>query len=227
MVEGRRVVLGNAKFLAELNIATAPLDARAEELRRDGATAIFVAVDGKAAGVIAIADPVKATTPAALQALKAEGLRIVMLTGDNRTTAQAVARKLGISEVEAEVLPEQKSAVIEKLQARGPRGRDGGRWRQRRPGACGRRRRHRDGHRHGRGDRERRHHAAQGRPHRHRARAPPVAGGDAQHPAEPGSSPSSTMLPASRSRPACSIRSSASCSRRSSPPPRWRCLRSA
>jgi heavy metal translocating P-type ATPase len=119
LVERRRIALGNVKFLAELNIATAPLDARAEELRRDGVTAIFVAVDGKAAGVIAIADPVKATTSAALQALKAEGLRIVMLTGDNRTTAEAVARKLGISEVEAEVLPEQKSAAVERLRREG------------------------------------------------------------------------------------------------------------
>jgi Cu+-exporting ATPase len=118
LVDDRRVVLGNAKFLAELNIAIAPLEARAEELRRDGATAIFLALDGKAAGMIAIADPIKPTTPAALQAL-AEGLRIVMLTGDNRTTAAAVARKLGIAEVEAEVLPEQKKAVIEKLRHAG------------------------------------------------------------------------------------------------------------
>jgi P-type Cu+ transporter len=119
MVERKRIVLGNAKFLAELGIATAALDARAEEMRRDGATAIFMAVDGKVAGAIAIADPVKATTSDALKALKADGLRIVMLTGDNRTTAEAVARRLGIDEVEAEVLPDQKSAVIEKLRREG------------------------------------------------------------------------------------------------------------
>jgi len=119
MVERRRVVLGNAKFLAELNIATAPLDARAETMRQDGATAIFLAIDDKVAGAIAIADPVKPTTAAALQALAADGIRVVMLTGDNRTTAQAVARRLGITEVEAEVLPDQKSAVIEKLRAAG------------------------------------------------------------------------------------------------------------
>jgi Cu+-exporting ATPase len=119
MVERKRVVLGNARFLAELSIVTSALDAQAEALRRDGATAIFVAVDGKVAGVIAIADPVKATTAAALKALGAEGIRVVMLTGDNRTTAEAVARTLGITEVEAEVLPDQKSAVIEKLRREG------------------------------------------------------------------------------------------------------------
>ena len=119
MVERRRVALGNAAFLAELNVATAALDAQAEELRRDGATAIFVAIDGKAAGVIAIADPIKATTAAALKALADEGMRVVMLTGDNRTTAEAVARKLGITEIEAEVLPDQKSAVVEKLRREG------------------------------------------------------------------------------------------------------------
>jgi Cu+-exporting ATPase len=119
MVERRRVALGNAKFLAELNIATAALESEAERLRQDGATAIFLAVDGKAVGVIAIADPVKPTTPAALKALTDEGVRIVMLTGDNKTTAQAVARRLNIAEVEAEILPEQKSAVVEKLRREG------------------------------------------------------------------------------------------------------------
>ncbi len=119
MVEGKRVALGNAKFLAELNIDVAPLAAEAERQRAEGATAIFLAVNGKPAGVIAIADPVKATTPAALKALAAEGIRVVMLTGDNRTTALAVAKRLGITEVEAEVLPDQKSAVIEKLTREG------------------------------------------------------------------------------------------------------------
>ncbi len=93
--------------------------ADAERLRQDGATAIFVAVDGKIAGVIAIADPVKPTTPAALKALRDEGIRVVMLTGDNRTTAEAVARRLGIAEVEAEVLPQEKSKVVEKLRREG------------------------------------------------------------------------------------------------------------
>ncbi len=119
MVGRRRVVIGNARFLDELNIATQPLEAEAERLRSEGATAIFVASNGKLAGVIAIADPVKETAAPALERLKAEGIAIVMLTGDNRTTAMAVARKLGITEVEAEVLPDQKSAVIEALKAKG------------------------------------------------------------------------------------------------------------
>jgi P-type Cu+ transporter len=119
-VEGKRIALGNARFfLAELNIDTGALGAQAERLRGDGATALFVAVDGKPAGVIAIADPIKETTPHALSALAASGIRVVMLTGDNRTTAQAVARRLGIAQVEAEVLPDQKNAVVEKLRREG------------------------------------------------------------------------------------------------------------
>jgi P-type Cu+ transporter len=118
-VGGRKVALGQARFLAELGVAVDALEAEAERLRQDGATAIHVAVDGAAAGVIAIADPVKASTPQALAALQQEGVRVVMLTGDNRTTAAAVARRLGISEVEAEVLPDQKAAVIEKLRREG------------------------------------------------------------------------------------------------------------
>jgi Cu+-exporting ATPase len=119
MVEGKRLALGSAKFLTELNIDSTALAADAERLRADGATAIFLAVNGKLAGVIAIADPVKATTADAIKALTADGIRVVMLTGDNRTTAQAVAKRLGIKEVEAEVLPDQKSAVIEKLTREG------------------------------------------------------------------------------------------------------------
>ncbi len=119
VVDSRRVSVGNATFLQSLGIDTAPLDGEAERLRQDGATAIFVAIDGKAAAVIAIADPIKATTPDALRLLAQEGMRVVMLTGDNRTTAQAVARRLGIMQVEAEVLPDQKSAVVERLRRQG------------------------------------------------------------------------------------------------------------
>src|SRR5471032_1231803 len=96
MVEGKRLALGNAKFLAELNIDTVALAQEAERLRQDGATSIFLGLNGKLAGVIAIADPVKATTPDALKTLAADGIRVVMLTGDNRTTAQVVAKRLGI-----------------------------------------------------------------------------------------------------------------------------------
>jgi P-type Cu+ transporter len=119
VVDGRRVVLGNAPFLAAQGIATEPLAERAEELRCDGATVIFVAIDGRAAGLIVIADPIKADAPAALQALQRAGMRIVTLTGDNRTTAAAVARRLGIVEVEAEVLPGDKAAVVARLRHQG------------------------------------------------------------------------------------------------------------
>jgi Cu+-exporting ATPase len=118
-VEGCRIAIGNANFLSELKISTTALDTAAERLRADGATAIFVAIDGRPAGILAIADPVKATTRMALAALAVDEVRVVMLTGDNRTTAQAVARALGIAEVEAEVLPDQKSAVVEKLRREG------------------------------------------------------------------------------------------------------------
>ncbi len=119
IVDGRRVRLGNAKFLHELGIDTADLDGEAERLRADGATAIFLAIDRKIAAVIAVADPIKPTTPKALELLAQDGVSVVMLTGDNRTTAQAVARHLGIENVEAEVLPDQKSAVVEKLRQQG------------------------------------------------------------------------------------------------------------
>ena len=119
LVEGKRVVLGSAAFLSELGIDTSALAASADELRKEGASAILVGVNGKAAAVIAIADPIKASTPQALADLAAEGIRVVMLTGDNRTTAEAVARRLGIAEVEAEVAPEDKAAVVEKLKREG------------------------------------------------------------------------------------------------------------
>ncbi|HEV8389642.1 MAG TPA: copper-translocating P-type ATPase, partial [Dongiaceae bacterium] len=118
-VEGHSIALGNARFLAEQGADASALQGEADALRRDGATAIFVAIDGRAAGVIAIADPLKQTTPAAIAALHQQGIRVVMLTGDNRTTAEAVARKLGIEEVQAEVLPDQKGAVVEKLRREG------------------------------------------------------------------------------------------------------------
>ena len=120
-IGGRLVAVGNARFLEELGADAKVLSDQAEQLRRDGQTAMLVAVDGKAAGALGVADPVKASTPEALQALRAEGLRIVMLTGDGTTTAAAVARKLGIAEgdVFAEVLPDAKGDVVKKLQAQG------------------------------------------------------------------------------------------------------------
>jgi len=113
------VALGNGALMAELGVALGDLLARAEALRQDGATALFLAVDGTPGAVLAIADPVKATTAAALENLRADGIRIVMLTGDNRTTAAAVAGKLGIAEVEADVLPEDKNRIVKRLRAEG------------------------------------------------------------------------------------------------------------
>jgi Cu+-exporting ATPase len=118
-VDGRRVAVGNAKLLVGMGIVEAGQEARANELRGDGATVMYVAVDDKPAGIIAVADPIKTTTPAALASLRSEGIRIVMLTGDNRTTASAVAAKLGITDVEAEVLPEQKNAIVRRLRSEG------------------------------------------------------------------------------------------------------------
>jgi len=120
-VDGKTVALGNAMLMGELNIATPAVDGPAEAARLDGATAIYIAIDGRAAGVIAIADPIKASAKAALGALRADGLRIVMLTGDNLTTARAVARTLGIDEIEAGVLPERKSDVVQRLRRDGRR----------------------------------------------------------------------------------------------------------
>ena len=118
-IDGRALVIGNRRIMTEAGIDTSSLDKAAEDQRQEGATAIFVAVDGKVAGVLAIADPIKATTPEAIRALKAAGLRVVMLTGDNATTARAVARKLGIDDVEADVLPDEKSKVVERLRQQG------------------------------------------------------------------------------------------------------------
>jgi P-type Cu+ transporter len=116
---GKKIVIGNRRIMTEASMTTALLDAEAETLRRDGGTAIYVAIDGKLAGVIAVADPIKASSLGAIAALKAAGLRVVMLTGDNATTAKAVADKLGITEVESDVLPDQKSKIIERLRAEG------------------------------------------------------------------------------------------------------------
>ena len=119
IIGGRRVAVGNATLLKDHGVASADLEAHAEALRQEGATALFVAVDDRPAGIIAVADPIKGTTMAALDALRSEGTRIVMLTGDNRTTAQAVAARLGITEVEADVLPDQKNAIVRRLKNEG------------------------------------------------------------------------------------------------------------
>ena len=118
-VEGRTVVLGNLKLFEELGIAPGELAARADTLRGDGQTVMLLAIDGRAAGLIGVADPIKDSTLDAIRALHEEGVQVIMLTGDNRITADAVARKLGIDRVEAEVLPEQKASIVKQLQAQG------------------------------------------------------------------------------------------------------------
>jgi Cu+-exporting ATPase len=119
IIDGRKVALGNRAMMQAAGIDVGSLESVADELRSDGATAIFAAVGGKAGGVIAIADPIKATTPDTVRALNDAGVRVVMLTGDNRATAEAVARKLGITEIEAETLPQDKGKVVERLRKEG------------------------------------------------------------------------------------------------------------
>jgi Cu+-exporting ATPase len=121
IVEERRVVIGNLTLLESLSVDVGTLRAKAEELRRSGQTVMFVAVDGRAAGLVGVADPIKDSAPEAIRALHAEGIRVVMLTGDNRTTAEAVARAVGIDHVEADVLPDQKVAIVRDLQQKSER----------------------------------------------------------------------------------------------------------
>ena len=118
-IGGRLVALGNAKLMADLGVPLGDLERQADALRGEGATALYLALDGNPGGIIAIADPVKATTPEALAVLRADGIRIIMLTGDNRRTAEAVAKKLGIEDVVADVLPEDKNDVVKKLRGEG------------------------------------------------------------------------------------------------------------
>jgi len=118
-IEGHVVALGNSRLLEQLNIDASSVIERAEALRKEGETVMFVGVDGHLAGLLGVADPIKESTAEAIRALHEDGIRIVMVTGDNRTTAEAVARKLGIDEVEADVLPEQKGEVVKRLQAQG------------------------------------------------------------------------------------------------------------
>ena len=118
-VDGRLVALGNSRLLEQLNIEVGGMLERAEALRKEGETVMFIAVDGKPAGLMGVSDPIKESTPEALRMLHDDGIRILMLTGDNRITAEAVARKLGIDEVQADVLPEQKGEIVKRLQAQG------------------------------------------------------------------------------------------------------------
>ena len=119
IVGGRPAAVGNSRLFEEFHIPADELGQRAASLRKEGATSMLVAIDGRAAGVIAVADPIKASTPAALESLRQQGIRIVMVTGDHRVTAEAVAHKLGITDIEAEVLPENKHAIVRRLRSEG------------------------------------------------------------------------------------------------------------
>jgi P-type Cu+ transporter len=121
VVESRQVAVGNLKMLESMSVDVATLRGKADELRRNGQTVMFIAVDRRPAGIVGVADPIKETTREAIEALHREGVKVVMLTGDNRTTAEAVARSVGIDQIEADVLPDQKVAVVKRLQQRGER----------------------------------------------------------------------------------------------------------
>ncbi len=118
-IDGQKVILGNQKLMGDFGVDVGPLHGQAEEMRSEGQTVMFVAIDGKLAGIIAVADPIKETTPRAIEKLHKDNLKIVMLTGDNRATAEAVARKLDLDDVIAEVLPDEKASVVKKLQDEG------------------------------------------------------------------------------------------------------------
>jgi P-type Cu+ transporter len=118
-VDGRAVAVGNVQLLEELAVERGRLAEKADALRRDGQTVVFVAVDGAPGGLLGVADPIKPSTPEAIRLLRAEGMQIVMLTGDSRVTADAVAKKLGINDVFAEVRPEEKAQVVKRLQVEG------------------------------------------------------------------------------------------------------------
>ncbi len=119
MIDGRKLALGNRRLIEDLGIALGDLPDKAESMRKEGQTAMFVAVDGKVAGLLAVADPIKSTTAEAIEKLHQEGIRVVMITGDSKTTAEAVGKKLGIDEVIAEVLPDQKAVMVKRLQSEG------------------------------------------------------------------------------------------------------------
>ena len=119
LVDGKRVALGNRKLLEELKVEPGDFLNQSEELRKDGQTVMYVVVDEAVAGLVGVADPVKQSTPEAIRLLHQDGIKIVMLTGDNRTTAEAVAKKLSIDEIQADVLPEHKGEVVKRLQAEG------------------------------------------------------------------------------------------------------------
>ena len=185
VVQMRNVAVGNARLMEDVGVDVGALEREAERLRVLGQTIVFVAVDRIPIGLLGIADPLKPDSWDAVQEFKREGLRVVLLSGDHADSVRAVAQQLGIEEVHAGVMPEEKAAVIRALRADRAQGRDGGRRHQRRPGARRGGRRHRDGrgHRHRQADGRR--DADDRRPARHRARAAAERGHDVQRPPEP------------------------------------------
>ena len=221
-IDGRKVALGNRAMMQAVGVDVSALEETANTLRSQAATAVFVAIDGKAAGVIAVADPIKATAFDAIRALKEAGVRVVMLTGDNRATAEAVGRKLGIAQIEADVLPAGQGQDSRTVAEGRPCRRYGWRRSQRRPGAGGGRRRDRDGHGNRCRHRIRRGHADW---RRSSAASSPRASCRKRRCAISGrtsSSPSFITPRACRSQPGFCIRPSASPCRLSWPRRRWR-----
>ncbi len=212
-VGGRRVVVGNEQLMSAERVDVAALAPLAADARAGGATAVFVRVDGRAAGVLVVADAIKPTTSDAIEALRRAGVRVIMLTGDDEKTARAVGAALGVDEVIADVLPQDKAATIERLQRAGQVVAMAGDGVNDAPALA----RADVGIAMGTGSdvaiESARRHAREGRPARHRARAAAVARDDAQHPPEPRCSRSATTRSACRSPRACSIPRSACCCR--------------
>ena len=182
-VQGKQVAAGNAALMHDLGASSQAMEQQAEALRQEGQTVMFLASDGRLAGLVAVADPIRESAPRAIQELKQEGIKVVMVTGDNRTTAAAMAQKLGI-DFEAEVLPAQKAEVSQKVAIAGSGGGHGGRWRQRCARAGAGAGRHRHGYRNGRGDGVWRHRPGQGGSARHSQGAALKPANHGQHPPE-------------------------------------------
>lgn len=183
-IGGRAIVLGNAAMMKDMGLDTGAAEARADTLRTEGKTAMFIAVDGALAGIVAVADPIKESTAQAIKELHALGLRVIMATGDNERTAEAVAGELGIDDVRGCPAGRQEDADRSVAQGRS-QDRDGGRWGERRPRPGGSRRWHRHGHRRRRGDGKRGDHPTRRRSDGHRAGAQAGPRHPAQHQAKP------------------------------------------
>ncbi len=219
-VDARYVAVGNAALMQELNVAiSAEASSRAEAMRKDGQTVLYLAADRVLIGLFGVSDPVKPTSAMALEDLAREGLHVIMLTGDSQTTAEAIARKLGIHDFEAEVLPERKSEVIQRLQQQGRVVAMAGDGINDAPALGASPSRHRHEHRNRHRHAQLRNHPAARRSSRHPARPPPQPGHHAQHPPESLLRLHLQRCSESRSPPESSIPSPDGCCTPSSPPP--------